>query len=89
MAERHVESQIRLVVENDQPLIAVPLEEDSREVVHYFTDEGVATAALPRSATQDALAAIGSWSDLDWEDMQREINRIGHENPPTPPIEKL
>ena len=70
MAERGT-PQVSLVVEDDQPLIAILLEEDGREVVRYFTDEGAADAALPHSATQDALAAIGSWSDLDWEDMER------------------
>ena len=89
MAEHYAESQISPAVEANQPLIAIPMEEDGREVVRYFTDEGAADAALPRSVTQDALAAIGSWSDLDWEDLEREIYRIGHENPPTPPIEKL
>jgi len=38
---------------------------------------------------EDALGAIGSWSDLDWDDLERELYRIGHENPPTPPIDEV
>lgn len=78
-----------LVVEDGQPLIALPLEENGRAVVRYFTDEAAADAAVPRSVTQEALNAIGAWSDLDWDDMERELYRIGHENPPTPPIDEL
>lgn len=71
-----------------QPLIAIPVEENGHEVVRYFTDDEAADAALPRSAVLEALAAIGSWSDLDWDDLMCALDRIGHENPPTPPIDE-
>lgn len=89
MAEQRVEPFLSLAVPDGQPLIAIPLEEDGREVVRYFTDEAAADAAVPRSVTQEALATIGSWADLDWDDMERELYRIGHENAPTPPIDEL
>ena len=76
------------LAEEGQPPIAIPIEEHGREGVRYFTDDAAVDAALPRSAIEDALAAIGSWSDLDWDDLEREIDRIGHENPPTPPIDE-
>jgi hypothetical protein len=77
------------LIEEGQPLIAIPIEENGRDVVRYFTDDAAADAALPRSAIEEALAAIGSWSDLDWDDLERELHRIGHENPPTPPIDEV
>jgi hypothetical protein len=86
-AERHAK-RAGFLADDSQPLIAIPIEEDGREVVRYFTDDAAADAALPRSATEDALAAIGSWSDLDWDDLERALYRIGHENPPTPPIDE-
>ena len=58
-------------------------------MVRDFGDEAAADAAMPRSVTEEALAAIGAWDDLDWEEMERELYRIGHENPPTPPIEEV
>ncbi len=39
-----------------------------------------------KKAIEDTLALAGSWSDLDWDDMIRELDRIRHESTPTPPI---
>ncbi len=88
MAARSPQPQ-SLVVDEQQPLIAIPLEEAGKVVVRYFGDAAAADAAMPRSVTEEALAAIGAWDDLDWEEMERELYRIGHENPPTPPIEEV
>ena len=44
-------------------------------------------AAIANEATKRALAAIGSWSDLDWEEMEAALDRIRHESRPTPPID--
>jgi hypothetical protein len=71
----------------DQPLIGIIFEEDGREVVRYFADEESADAAVGDRALAEALAAIGSWSDLDWEEMVEALDRIRHESTPTPPIE--
>ncbi|HEX5502925.1 MAG TPA: hypothetical protein VFW96_09900, partial [Thermomicrobiales bacterium] len=83
----HPEPAQYLVAADDQPLIAIPFEEDGRVVVRYFVDEAAADAATSDDVTEAALAMIGAWSDLDWDDMERELYRIGHENPPTPPID--
>ncbi len=77
------------VVRNDQPLIGVILGEDGGEIIRYFTDEQAADAAVADTATQEALAAIGAWSDLDWEEMEQALDRIRHESKPTPPITGL
>ncbi len=87
MAARAPQPQ-SLVGEEQQPLIAIPLEEAGQAVVRYFSDDATADAALPRSVTEEALDTIGAWEDLDWEEMEQELYRIGHENPPTPPIEE-
>ena len=74
---------------SDQPLIGVIVEEQGQEIVRYFTDGDAADAGLSDTATQDALSAIGAFSDLDWEQMEDALDRIRHESPPTPPITNL
>jgi transposase InsO family protein len=70
------------------PLIGLVLEEDGRRVVRYFADEAAADAAVADDALTRALAAIGSWSDLGWEETAEALDRIRHESEPTPPIER-
>jgi hypothetical protein len=77
---------VSLLVENDQPLIGVVLEENGHEVTRYFADEAAADAAISDAVTQAALGAIGAWSDLDWEEIEAELDRIRHASRPTPPI---
>ncbi len=71
----------------NQPLIGIPMEENGKQVVRYFSEEEQANKAVSESATQKALNLAGAWSDLDWEDMEKELDRIRHESKPTPPIE--
>jgi hypothetical protein len=77
------------VAEIDQPLIGIIFEENGRELVQYFTSEEEADAATAEDGIQLALSAIGSWSDLDWDDMIEALDRIRHESQPTPPIDDL
>lgn len=86
MAERRLSRMPSLLVRSNQPLIGVILEEHGQEVVRYFAEEAEADAAIPRGATQDALAVAGAWSDLNWDDMEKALDRIRHESPPSPPI---
>lgn len=86
MIERASEHE-SLVAEIDRPLFAVPFEEDGRWYVRYFVDEAAAEAAISDEARQAALDAIGSWSDLDWDDTVEALNRIRHESVSTPPLE--
>jgi hypothetical protein len=69
-----------------QPLIGIPFAENGHEVIRYFTDEAAADAAVREQAIQRAVSLAGSWGDLDWVEMEAALDRIRHENPPTPPI---
>jgi hypothetical protein len=86
MAER--ERFMTHVLQNhaQSPLIGIIVEENGREVVRYFIEEEAADAAVSQSATQKALAVIGAWSDLDWEETVAALDRIRHESKPTPLI---
>ena len=86
MTER-ISSPPSLAATAEQPLIDLVQEENGRAVVRYFTDEAAADAAMADHALTRALAAIGTWSDLDWEETAAALDRIRHESPPTPPIE--
>jgi hypothetical protein len=74
-------------IENNQPLIGIPFQERGKEIVRYFSEEEQADKAVSEDTTQKALSLAGAWSDLDWEDMERKLDRIRHESKPTPPIE--
>lgn len=37
--------------------------------------------------SQDAQALAGAWSDLDWEQMARELDRNRHNIPPSLPLD--
>ena len=84
-----IEQPSSMIVRGDQPLIGVLVREDGEEVTRYFADEEAADAAVQPNATDEALAAIGAWSDLDWEEMVEALDRIRHESKPTPPITHL
>lgn len=85
MADSPIE-QSSFTVPSDQPLIGVLLHEHDRDIVRYFTEEEAADAALPPDSTDDALRLAGAWSDLDWDEMEEELDRIRHQSPPSPPI---
>ena len=75
-----------ITAHSSEPLVAVFVDEDGEEIVRYFP-ETEAEATTSDGATRAALAAIGSCSDLDWEQWADELDRLRHESPPTPPIE--
>lgn len=89
MSRLHPERTESLVVERDQPVIATPLIEDGREVVHYAVETETTTAATLPDSVQDALSLAGAWSDLDWDETVEALDRIRHESRPTPPIESM
>ena len=78
-----------LTTRGRQPLIGIPVDDGTEEVVRYFTSEEEADEALSRdqSNVQLALSAIGSWSDLDFDEMLDALDRIRHQSKPTPPID--
>jgi Zn-dependent M28 family amino/carboxypeptidase len=69
-----------------QPLIGIPFAENGHEVIRYFIDETTADAAVREQTIQQAVSLAGSWSDLDWDEMEAALDRIRHDSPPTPPI---
>ena len=89
MTERPPNRATSLVARRDQPLLAVPLEEDGTELVRYTIEEGTAEADTLPETVRDALSLAGAWSDLDWEETVDKLDRIRHESEPTPPIGEL
>ena len=61
------------------------------EAVAMLMPVGTNVKPEKKPANQHAIAATlalaGSWSDLDWDDMIRQLDRIRHESTPTPPID--
>jgi hypothetical protein len=75
------------MVQHDQPVLAIPLIENGREMVSYAVEtESITPTSLPDSV-QDAPNLAGVWSDLDWDETVEALDRIRHESQPTPPIE--
>ena len=76
------------IVPADQPLFGVFDEVDGQEVVRYFAGDVPAggEGQSPDEILQAALVVIGAWSDLDWDELSAELDRIPHESRPTPPI---
>ena len=78
-----------LTVPSDRPLIGILVEEENQEVTRYFMDDAGTDAAVAAEAAARARALAGAWSDLNWEEMVDELDRIRHDTPPTPPIDEL
>jgi hypothetical protein len=87
VVEPRAKRESALTVRSNQALIGVVLIEDGEEVARYFVEDATETTVAPSDVTQAALDAIGAWSDLDWDEMEEALDRIRHENPPTPPFE--
>ena len=79
--------QPNFTITNNQPLIGIPFRENGKEVIRYFSEEEQADQAVSENVTKEALRLAGAWSDLDWDEMEKELDRIRHESKPTPPIE--
>lgn len=71
-------------VDPDRPLIGIVLFENGEEVVHYFLDEADADAAAAADRTPRERVLAGAWRDFDWDETVEELDRIRHENTPTP-----
>jgi hypothetical protein len=78
-----------LTAQPDLPLIGVVLIENGEEVVRYFANEADADSAMASHITADARSLAGAWADLDWEEALDTLDRIRHDNEPTPPIDAL
>jgi hypothetical protein len=78
-----------LVVRPGQPLIGIPFEDEEGEGVVYFAGEPEMDEETRQRSIQVALDLAGAWSHMDWDEMERELDRIRHESKPTPPITDL
>ena len=57
----------------NQPLVGVILQNNGQPEVHYFADATAADSAVSEHATRDALSLAGIWSDLNWSEMEAEL----------------
>jgi len=73
-------------VERSRPLIAVISQRGDQEIVRYLSSEAEAREAVSPEAIQRALALPGAWADMDWEEMEENLHRIRHANPPSPSL---
>jgi hypothetical protein len=87
MAERQPTDGGSLLVRDGEPLIGIIVVENGQEFTRYFADEAAADAAISKDDVEAALAAIGAFSDLDFDEMMADLDRIRHESKPTPPID--
>jgi hypothetical protein len=71
-----------LTVRRGQPLLAVPWLEIGEAVTRYYNDEREMRRDLAASGLRSALELAGVWSDLDWEETHRALDRIRHQSAP-------
>ena len=86
MSEQQIDHIVGFTVNRNQPLIGVILQESGQEVVRYFAEEADADAATSSSAIQGILNLAGAWSDLNWEEVEKDLYRIRHESKPSSPL---
>src|SRR4051812_15183104 len=89
MQERQPGQGSGLTVRKKQLVFALPVDNDDREEMRYFTEETDLDASVGDDGVREALSVIGAWSDLDWDEAVEELDRIRHESRPTPPIDDL
>lgn len=75
-----------LIAHSRQPLIAIPIGDDE---VQYFTSDEEADAFVANGRAAEPISLAGVWSDLDWTEAERTLDRIRHESEPTPPIDSI
>lgn len=86
MAEQQGDRTTHFMARANLPLIGVFRREKGREIVHCFADEAEADEASSLQRIREALSLAGAWSDLNWDEVEKELYRIRHESQPTPPI---
>ena len=60
--------------------------EEQPDSTSSFPDALQEEMTISSRSIQKVLDLAGAWSDLDWDDVERELYRIRHESKPTPPI---
>lgn len=71
----------------DEPLIGVVMGDVDNQVVFYFAREQEIEELRVAHEPQIAQDLAGAWSDLDWEQMARELDHNRHEAPPSAPLD--
>jgi hypothetical protein len=89
MALRRATRTTELGIQSERQLTVAPAVVRGAGVTDNVEDDEVSDAAMADRVLQDALAAIGSWSDLDWDETVAALDRIRHESIPTPPLDDL
>lgn len=88
-SDQMAEHSSSLVARSDHALIGVCIREDGQDLVRYTTDDEERDLDSDQASVERALSLAGAWSDLDWEEAEKELDRIRHESKPTPPITDL
>ena len=69
-----------LIVKRDQPIVAISLIEDGRELVRYAAEESTGETAHPSAplpeSVREALSLAGVWSDRDRDETIDVLDRI-------------
>jgi hypothetical protein len=68
-------------------LLAIPEVENGETITRYLVADHDAEVPVDDEILEAALAAIGSWSDLDWDETEAALHAIRHQSKPTPPID--
>jgi len=78
MQEHPARAGSSLTAQRKQLVFAIPVDEDGREEMRYFTEEDDQGTSSHEEDIQEALSVIGAWSDLDWDQTIEELDRIRH-----------
>jgi hypothetical protein len=76
--------RVEIVVPRGQELLPILDEIDGQAVVRYFAPDEDADAMNGEVSIAEALATLGSWGNLDWEETVEELDRIRRQSKPTP-----
>src|SRR5262245_20854439 len=90
MAQRRVraEPSAPAIEHVGEPLFAIPFDDEGKDFRFFWTPEE-ADAAVTEEMIQRTLATVSTpiAPNFDWDEFDAAMARIGHETPPTPPIE--
>ena len=88
MADQHPRSVDVMVARRNQALVGIPGREHGEDVVYYkLVDTTTPNTEQQSKNVERALAAAGSWADLDNDEVLDDLDRIRHANPPSPPLD--
>ena len=76
----------RFLVHSDRPLIGIIVSQNNEELIQYSTVDVESEPLSDGAGIQRVLDLAGAWSDLDWIEVEAELDSIRHQSAPTPPI---